>query len=81
MTSGPRRSLYVLFCPDASEHAVERPLDRAQARRAYLDDLSGNPRRIRSERIVRTLFFGAALPSVLVSVLIIGSLAKETITS
>jgi phosphate transport system permease protein len=44
-----------------------------------LDDLAGNARRMRTERVVRALLLGAALASILVSALIIGSLAKETI--
>jgi len=44
----------------------------------HLDDLAGNARRMRTEAVVRGLFFLAALASILVSVLIIGSLAKET---
>lgn len=44
-----------------------------------LEDLAGNAGRMRTERIVRVVLFGAALISVLVSALIIGSLAKETI--
>jgi phosphate transport system permease protein len=44
----------------------------------HLDDLAGNARRMRTEAAVRGLFLLAALASILVSVLIIGSLAKET---
>lgn len=43
-----------------------------------LADLGGNPRRMRTERTVRSLFFVAALLSIVISALIIGSLAKET---
>jgi phosphate transport system permease protein len=43
-----------------------------------LADLRGSVRRVRTERIFRALFFGAALASILVSVLIVASLARET---
>jgi phosphate transport system permease protein len=43
-----------------------------------LDDLSGDGRRLRREKVVRTLFFGAAFFSVVVSGLIVASLARET---
>jgi len=43
-----------------------------------LADLSGSPRRMRTERVVRSIFFTAALLSIVISALIIGSLAKET---
>jgi phosphate transport system permease protein len=44
-----------------------------------LADLRGSARRVRTERIFRGLFFGASLASVLVSVLIVASLVRETI--
>jgi phosphate transport system permease protein len=44
-----------------------------------LADLRGSARRVRTERIFRGLFFGAALASILVSVLIVASLVRETI--
>ena len=44
-----------------------------------LADLRGSARRVRTERIFRGLFFGAALASVLVSVLIVASLVRETV--
>ena len=45
-----------------------------------LDALAGNPRRVRKERTVGAIFFGAAIFSVLVSVGIIGSLVFEAWT-
>ena len=41
-------------------------------------DLSGSRPRLRRERRVRVLFFGAAVTSVLISLLIVGSLVGET---
>src|SRR5918999_4238706 len=41
-------------------------------------DLRGSARRVRTERIFRALFFGAALVSILISVLIVASLVRET---
>jgi phosphate transport system permease protein len=43
-------------------------------------DLAGDPRRLRTERIVRVLLFGAAGTSVLISAMIVYSLAAETWT-
>lgn len=43
-------------------------------------DLRGDPRRLRKESLMRGLLFAAAATSILVSVLIIGSLARETWT-
>ena len=43
-------------------------------------DLRGDPKRLRKERAVRGVLFAAALTSILVSALIVGSLAKETWT-
>jgi phosphate transport system permease protein len=45
-----------------------------------VDDLKGNPRRIRTERTMRILLFGAALTSILISALIILSLVGEAWT-
>jgi phosphate transport system permease protein len=45
-----------------------------------LGDLSGDPRRLRTEAVMRALLFGAALTSILISALIVGSLAKEAWT-
>ena len=45
-----------------------------------LDALGGSPRRLRKERTVRTIFFGAAIFSVLISVGIVGSLLFEAWT-
>lgn len=45
-----------------------------------VDDLKGNPRRIRTERTMRILLFGAALTSILISALIIFSLVGEAWT-
>lgn len=43
-------------------------------------DLRGDPRRLRKESAMRGLLFAAATTSILVSALIVGSLAKETWT-
>lgn len=43
-------------------------------------DLAGDPRRLRTERVVKALLFGAAGTSVLISALIVYSLAAETWT-
>jgi phosphate transport system permease protein len=45
-----------------------------------VDDLRGSPRRMRTERTMRGLLLGAALMSILISVLIIASLAGEAWT-
>src|SRR5688572_5696595 len=45
-----------------------------------LDDLRGDPRRIRKEAVVRVLLTGAAAISIAISAGIIYSLAKETYT-
>jgi phosphate transport system permease protein len=45
-----------------------------------LNDLRGDPRRVRTERVVRWVLTGAATISILVSAAIIWSLAKETWT-
>ena len=45
-----------------------------------LEDLHGDPRRVRTERIVRWVLTAAATVSILVSIAIIWSLAKETWT-
>lgn len=45
-----------------------------------LGDLRGDPRRLRTEAVMRALLFGAALTSILISALIVGSLAKEAWT-
>lgn len=45
-----------------------------------LGDLRGDPRRLRTESVVRALLFGAALTSVLISALIVGSLITEAWT-
>lgn len=45
-----------------------------------VDDLRGNPRRVRTERTMRVLLFGAALVSILISVLIVFSLVGEAWT-
>jgi phosphate transport system permease protein len=45
-----------------------------------VDDLRGNPRRVRTERTMRVLLFGAALTSIVISALIILSLVGEAWT-
>lgn len=45
-----------------------------------LGDLRGDPRRLRTESAMRALLLGAALTSILISALIVGSLAKEAWT-
>jgi phosphate transport system permease protein len=45
-----------------------------------LADLRGQPRRLRTERLIRTAFFAAALLSVVISALIVLSLAREAWT-
>jgi phosphate transport system permease protein len=45
-----------------------------------LGDLSGDPRRLRTEAVMRALLFGAALTSILITALIVGSLATEAWT-
>jgi phosphate transport system permease protein len=42
-----------------------------------IDDLQGSNRRLRTERVMRSLFFGAALVSILISSLIVFSLVRE----
>src|SRR5688572_5151923 len=42
-----------------------------------IHDLQGSSRRIRTERVMRALFFGAALVSILISSLIVLSLVRE----
>jgi phosphate transport system permease protein len=42
-----------------------------------IDDLRGSSRRLRTERVMRTLFFAAALVSILISSLIVLSLVRE----
>jgi len=48
--------------------------------RLSLADLRGDPRRVRKESLMRGLMFAAAATSIIVSVLIVGSLAKEAWT-
>jgi phosphate transport system permease protein len=45
-----------------------------------IEDLRGNPKRMRTERGMRALLFGAALMSIVISLLIVGSLAGEAWT-
>jgi len=45
-----------------------------------LEDFRGSPRRMRRERVVRAAFFGAALTSIVISVLIVASLIGEAWT-
>ena len=55
-------------------------VDRGSTRALTLEDLRGNARRERQERIVRLLLLVATCTSVVVSVLIVFSLARETWT-
>jgi len=45
-----------------------------------LESLSGEPRRVRKEKLIRTAFMGTAALSIVVSVLIVVTLAQETLT-
>lgn len=45
-----------------------------------VDDLRGNAKRLRTERTMRVLLFGAALMSIVISLLIVGSLVGEAWT-
>lgn len=45
-----------------------------------LDDFRGNPKRMRTDRTMQVLLLGAALVSILISLMIIGSLAGEAWT-
>jgi len=45
-----------------------------------IDDLRGDPRRLRKEALMKGLLFASAATSIVISVLIVGSLAKEAWT-